>query len=47
MKNMYKEIKSLEKEILKRSEEVSEVTKKSALRKIKGKFGAEETSYIG
>ena len=41
-----KEIKEMEKEILKRTEEVGEVTKQTALKKLKGKLG-QETSYIG
>ena len=36
----------MEKEILKRTEEVGEVTKQTALKKLKGKLG-QETSYIG
>lgn len=40
------EIKGMEKEILKRTEELGEVTKLAALKKLKGKRGY-ETSYIG
>ena len=41
-----KEIKEMEKEIINRTEEIGEVTKQSALKKLKGKLG-HETSYIG
>ena len=41
-----KEIKEIESEIMKRTEELSEISMQTALRKIKGKLG-QDTSYIG
>ena len=41
-----KEIKEIESEIMKRTEELSEISMQTALRKIKGKLG-KDTSYIG
>ena len=46
IEKMDKEIKEMEKEILKRTEELSEVSKQTALKKLKGKMRT-ETSYIG
>ena len=47
LKDMDKEIKSLEKEMIKRTEELSAVSKSTAIKKLKGKLGKDETSYIG
>jgi len=41
-----KEIEEIEAEIMKRTEELSDVSRQTALRKLKGKLGS-ETSYIG
>lgn len=41
-----KEIKEIESEIIKRTEELSEITRQTAFRKLKGKIG-KDTSYIG
>jgi len=41
-----KEIKEIESEIMKRTEELSKVSKQTALRKLKGKIG-DDISYIG
>jgi hypothetical protein len=41
-----KEIIAIEKEVIKRTEDLSSVTKQTALTKMKGKFG-KDTSYIG
>jgi uncharacterized protein (TIGR00162 family) len=46
IKNMDKEIKDIENEMIKRTEELSEVSKQTALKKVKGKL-SKETSYIG
>ena len=46
LKDLDKEIKELEKELIKKAGELGEVSKQTALKKVKGKFG-EETSYIG
>jgi len=46
LEDLDKEIKELETEMIKRTEELSDVSKKTAIKKLKGKFG-EETSYIG
>jgi len=46
LKDMDKEIKELETEMMKRTEELSEVTRQTAIKKLKGKIGG-ETSYIG
>jgi len=46
LKDMDKEIKSLEKEMIKRTEELSAVSKSTAIKKLKGRLG-KETSYIG
>jgi uncharacterized protein (TIGR00162 family) len=46
IKNMDKEIKDIENEMIKRTEELSEVSKQTALKKVKGKIG-KEISYIG
>jgi hypothetical protein len=43
---MDKEIKDIENEMIKRTEELSEVSKQTALKKVKGKL-SKETSYIG
>lgn len=47
LKDMDKEIKSLEQEMMKRTEELSAVSKSTAIKKLKGKLGKDETSYIG
>jgi len=47
LKDLDKEIKELEKELIKRTEDLSEVAKQTAIKKLSGKLGAEETSYIG
>ena len=47
LKDLDKEIKELEQEIMKRTEDLSEVSKQAAIKKLKGKIGEEETSYIG
>ncbi len=41
-----KEIRDIESEIMKRTEELSEISKKAALRKLKGKLG-KDVNYIG
>lgn len=46
IEDMDKEIKELETEMMKRTEEITEVTRQSTLKKLKGKIGG-ETSYIG
>ena len=46
IKNMNKEIKDIESEMMKRTEELSEVSKQTALKKVKGKID-KEISYIG
>lgn len=46
LKDLDKEIMELESEIVKKTEELTGVSKQTALKKIKGRFG-EETSYIG
>jgi uncharacterized protein (TIGR00162 family) len=47
LQDLEKEIKELEAEIMKRTEDLSEVSKQTAIKKLKGKLGKEETSYIG
>jgi len=47
LKDMDKEIKSLEQEMIKKTEELSAVSKNAAIKKLKGKLGKDETSYIG
>lgn len=47
LKDLDKEIKELETDMLKKTEELSGVSKKSAIKKVKGRFGTEEMSYIG
>ena len=47
LKDMDKEIKSLEQEMMKKTEELSAVSKNAAIKKLKGKLGKDETSYIG
>ena len=47
LKDLDKEIKDLENEMLKRTEELHDVSKNTAIKKLKGKLGEEETSYIG
>lgn len=46
LKDLDKEISSLEKEMLKKTEEMSNVSKRSAFKKLKAKI-KDETSYIG
>ena len=46
LKGLDKEIRELEMEIIKKTEELSGVSKQTAIKKIKSRFG-EETSYIG
>ncbi|MBR9692072.1 PAC2 family protein, partial [Candidatus Woesearchaeota archaeon] len=46
LEDLDKEIKHLEKEMMKRTEDLSEVSRSTAIKKLKGKLG-EETSYIG
>ena len=46
LKDLDKEISSLEKEMLKKTEEMSNVSKRSAFKKLKAKIN-DETSYIG
>jgi uncharacterized protein (TIGR00162 family) len=46
IKNMDKEIRDIESEMIKRTEELSEVSKQTALKKVKGKIG-KDVSYIG
>jgi len=46
LKELDKEIKSLETEMLQKTKELSQITKETALKKIEGKFGKEMT-YIG
>ena len=45
IEKMEKDIAELEQEVIKKTSELSEVSKKSAIQKLKGKIG--ETSYIG
>ncbi len=47
LKDLDKEIKELENEMLKRTEELGEVSKQTAIKKLKGRIGDEEMSYIG
>jgi len=47
LKDLDKEIRELESEMLKRTEELSDVSRQTAIKKLKGKIGDEETSYIG
>jgi hypothetical protein len=47
LEDLDKEIKDLEKEMMKRTEDLSEVSRQTARKKLKGKLGGEETSYIG
>jgi len=46
MKKLDKEIKEIETEIMKRTEQLSDVAKQTALNKLKSKFGG-EIDYIG
>jgi hypothetical protein len=46
LKDMDKEIRELEEEMMKRTEELTDVKMQTAIKKLKGKFG-EEPSYIG
>jgi len=46
IKDMDKEIKDIEKEMIKRTEELSEVSRQTALKKVKGKI-KKDISYIG
>jgi uncharacterized protein len=46
LKELDKEIKSLESEIMRKTKELSQVSKETALKKIEGKFGKDVT-YIG
>ena len=46
LSDLDKEIKELEMEMMKRTEDLQEVSRKTAIKKLKGKLG-EETSYIG
>ncbi len=46
MKRLDKEIKDVEKEVLKKTEQFGEVSKQAALKKLKGSFG-QEMDYIG
>ncbi len=46
LKDMDKEIREIEDEMIKRTKELSEVSRETALNKVKGKFG-KEISYIG
>jgi hypothetical protein len=47
LKDLDKELKELESEVLKRSGDLSEVTKQTAIKRLKGKIGAEDMNYIG
>ena len=47
LKDLNKEIESIEKDALKRTEQLGEVSKRSALKKLSGKMGAEPIDYIG
>ena len=44
--NLDKEIKDIESEILKRTKQLTDVTKQSAIRKLKNKIGS-DIDYIG
>jgi hypothetical protein len=46
LKDLDKEIKELESEMIRRTEELSDVSRKTAIKKLKGRIG-EEISYIG
>ncbi len=46
LKDMDKEIRDLEEEMMKRTEEIMEAGKMTAIKRLKGRFG-KETSYIG
>jgi len=46
LKELDKEIKSLETELLQKTKELSQISKETALKKIEGKFGKDVT-YIG
>tara|TARA_Y100000310_G_C20469566_1_gene709293 strand:+ start:113 stop:901 length:789 start_codon:yes stop_codon:yes gene_type:complete len=46
MKKMDEEIKEIEKDLMKRTDELNEVVKQTALKKLQGKLG-EEVNYIG
>ena len=47
LKDLNKEIKELENEMIRKTEELSDVSKKTAIKKLKGKIGEDEVSYIG
>ena len=47
LKDLDKEIKELERDIIKKSDEMGEVSKQSVLKRVKGMLGEQETSYIG
>lgn len=47
LKDLDKEIKELERDIIKKSDEMGEVSKQTALKRMKGMLGEQETSYIG
>lgn len=47
LKDLDKEIKELELEMMKRGEELSEVSKQTAMNKFKGKFRKDNVNYIG
>ena len=46
MNRLDKEIKEIEGDIIKRTEQLSEVSKQAAIKKLKSKFGG-EVDYIG
>jgi len=47
LKDLNKEIDMIEKDVLKRSDQLGEVSKRSALKKLTGKMGGEPIDYIG
>ena len=47
LKDLDKEIREIETEVLKRTEDLSDISKQTAIKKLQGKLGPEETSYIG
>jgi hypothetical protein len=46
MKRLNKEIKEIETDVLERTEQMNEVTRQTALKKLKSKFG-DDVDYIG
>jgi hypothetical protein len=47
MNEIDKEIDQLESDLLKRTKDISDVSKQTAIKKLKGKLGGEGIDYIG